>query len=268
MLPAVTLDKAGLLTSRLAFGASRLHYLRSNDRQRLLAVSVELGFVHFDVAPLYGDGLAEIELGRFVARRQDRFIIATKYGIPADPVMQRWGSAAPVFRSIRAVARRTGLWRQGLPLLTARGLRESAESSLRRLNTDCIDILLLHEPSLGRIESSGGILEEFNNLKHRGLIRAFGVGGAWSGIRPLLEAEPGLGQIVQTGESEWSKDLPPDITYGAITKSSQSYLRAGVRTNQAVERLQAALTRRPNGVVIVSSTKAHHLRVLAEAARE
>jgi aryl-alcohol dehydrogenase-like predicted oxidoreductase len=267
MLPPVRLAKAGLLTSRLAFGTSRLHYLRPNDRQRLLAVAGELGFVHFDVAPVYGDGLAEIELGRFIARGRDRFLIATKYGIPADPVVQRWGSYVPL-RTIRGAARKAGLWSQRLPLLTARGLRESAENSLRRLKADRIDILLLHEPSLERVENPWDILEELNHLKQRGLIRTFGVGGAWSGIRPLLEAEPGLGEVVQTAESEWPEAFPPEITYRAINTSPQSYLRAGMSTDLAMERLRAALARRLNGVIIVSSTRMPHLRALVEMARE
>jgi len=268
MLPGVRLARAGIVTSRLAFGTSRLHYLGRAEQHRLLAAAAELGFVHFDTAPAYGDGLAEAVLGRFVARGRDRFIVSTKYGVPADPIIQRWGSMGPMLRITRAVARKAGFWQPRLPPLTPAGLRESAETSLRRLKTDRIDIFLLHEPNMERLSSPGAILAELSDLKQRGLIRAFGVAGSWSCIEPLLKAEPGLGEVVQTAESEWPDGLPPEITYSAISRTSQSYFAAGSTTDLATRRLRAALLKRPNGVVIVSSTKTHHLRALAEVARE
>jgi hypothetical protein len=112
------------------------------------------------------------------------------------------------------------------------------------------------------------ILEQFAKLKKRGLVRAFGLAGAWSGIGPLLTAAPELAQIVQTAENEWPETFPPDITYGAITGRYQNYFAAGVGTEVAVKRLRSALIRRPDGVVIVSTTKTTNLRVLAEAAIE
>jgi D-threo-aldose 1-dehydrogenase len=268
VLPVVRLAKAGLVTSRLAFGTSRLHYLWPGERQRLLAAAADLGFVHFDTAPAYGDGLAEVELGHLLARRRDRFIIATKYGILPDPIIERWSRTGPILRVARAVARRAGFWGYRLPTLTAAGLRDSIESSLRRLKTDWIDLLLLHEPSLGRLSSPGEILNQLKDLKNRGFIRAFGLAGAWSGIEPLIVAEPELGQVVQTAESEWPDATPPEITYGVITGASQSYLRNSLGADVAVKRLRGALSRRPNGVIIVSSTKIPHLQLLAEVTRE
>jgi hypothetical protein len=72
--------------------------------------------------------------------------------------------------------------------------------------------------------------------------------------------------VVQTAETEWPETFPPDITYGAITGASQNYLAAGISTVIALERLRSALLRRPNGVVIVSTTKLENLRALAGAA--
>src|SRR5262249_49118829 len=142
---------------------------------------------------------------------RDRFVIATKYGIPPDPIMERWGSLVPPLRMARACARRMGFWQYRMPPFTAAGLRESVECSLRRLKIHRIDILLLHEPHLGRLAHAGEILEQLGNLMQSGLIRTFGLAGAWSGVAGLLTAAPELGQIVQTPESEWPEAFPPDI---------------------------------------------------------
>src|SRR5687767_12323446 len=106
MIGRVELPRAGITTSRLAFGTSRLHYIGQRERQRLLAAAAALGIVQFDTAPAYGHGLAEAELGRFLGRERDRFVIATKYGIPADPFMERWPSLGPPLRIAAALARR------------------------------------------------------------------------------------------------------------------------------------------------------------------
>src|SRR5262245_16656479 len=266
MLGSIRLVKAGITTSRLAFGTSRLHYVSQRERQNLLAAAAGLGFVHFDTAPAYGDGLAEAELGRFMARDRDRFVIATKYGIPADPVLEAWSALQPSLRIARALARRIGAWQSRMPPLTASGLRESAERSLRRLKTDRIDILFLHEPQLQRLSHPAEIIEEFSNLRQRGVIRAFGVAGAWSGIEPVLMAAPELALVVQTAESDWPATSPPDITYGAIASGAQNYLAARIDTETAWNRLRSALKRRPNGVIVVSTTKMNSLRTLVKAA--
>jgi aryl-alcohol dehydrogenase-like predicted oxidoreductase len=265
MIARVQLAKAGITTSRLAFGTSRLHYVSPRERQRLLAAAGDLGILHFDTAPAYGDGLAEAELGRFLSCGRDRFVIATKYGIPADFMMERFPPVAPPLRILRAFARRFGLWQYRLPTLTAAGLRESVERSLHRLKTDWIDILFLHEPSLERLSQTNDILEQFNKLKKLGLIRAFGLAGAWHGIDALMTAAPGLAQVVQTGEVDWPETCPPDVTYGAVSGAAQSYFGSGIGAAIASERLRSALTRRPNGVVIVSTTRIGHLSDLAQA---
>jgi aryl-alcohol dehydrogenase-like predicted oxidoreductase len=155
MIPTVRLARSGLETSRLAFGTSRLHYVDGSDRQRLLSAAADLGLTHLDTAPAYGDGLAEREVGAFIQGRRSRVTIATKYGIPPDPVLAALPSLALPLRAARAVARRVGLWRMQRPMLTPAGLRASAEASLRRLRTDTIDILMLHEPASDRVVSAG-----------------------------------------------------------------------------------------------------------------
>jgi aryl-alcohol dehydrogenase-like predicted oxidoreductase len=265
MIPTVRLAKSGITTSRLAFGTSRLHYLGKRDRQRLLAAAADLGFTHFDTAPAYGDGICEVELGKFIRGQRERFVIVTKYGIPPDPLAEAWPSLSLPLRVARAISIRLHCRSTPLPPLTPAGLRASLERSLRRLGTDRIDILFLHEPRGDRISSPATIVDELHKLQRGGMVRAFGLAGGWSGISNLLCTAPALGMVLQTAESEWLPEAVPDITYGAIAAGPQRYFSPPIRVSEAVQRLRVALERRHRGVVLVSTTKLEHLRYLADA---
>jgi aryl-alcohol dehydrogenase-like predicted oxidoreductase len=264
MIPQVELG-CGLRTSRLAFGTSRLHYLGSRERQRILAAAADLGLLHFDTAPSYGDGLAEYELGKFLRGRRSRIVAATKYGIPPNPVSAALPSLAVPVLALRAIARRIGLDNANWPPITASGLRYSVEHSLRRLGTDHIDILFLHEPAAARVPQPDAILDELLKLRQRGLIRHFGLAGALDGVAEIIKARPEVGEVLQTKESEWASHSPPDITYGVISNAPQSFGGAQVDAQKALDALRAALQRRPRGVVVVSTRKEDHLRELVTA---
>ncbi len=264
MLRRVTFTRSGLQTSRLGFGTSRLHYLDSRSRARLLETAVSLGITHIDTAPAYGDTAAELEIGKVLRSCRDRLVIVSKYGIPPNALIAAMPSLATPIRGARALSRRFGLTQAARPQMTAEGLRRSVEQSLRRLRTDWLDILLLHEPSRSSLTSVEAIYRELLSLRGKGYIRFFGLAGAWKGITGLGEDAAKIGQIVQTGENEWTGDPPPDITYGAISAGPQSYFGDTVTPMAAKQRLRAALKRRPYGAVIVSTKHAEHLQSLAE----
>lgn len=268
MSERVCLARSGIRTSRLAFGTSRLHHIGRRERQHLLGVAADSGILHFDTAPAYGDGLAEAELGRYLRGGRDRFVVATKYGIPPDPMIEAQPWLGLPLRGLRFFARSIGLQRDsgGLPPLTASGLRESVAASLRRLATEYIDILLLHEPTVGRIARPDELLEEAVRLKQSGVVRAFGVAGAWRNIGALLAAQPALAEVVQTDEGGWPADCPPDIAYGAIAGGAQTFRGPAIDAATAVQRVREALLRRPGGVVLLSTTKPDHLRMIVQAA--
>jgi hypothetical protein len=138
------------------------------------------------------------------------------------------------------------------------------ENSLRRLGTDRIDILFLHEPHGDRIPSLDAIVEELHNLQQGGVVRAFGLAGGWGGVGNVLSTAPALGMVVQTAESEWPPKAAPDITYGAIAAGPQRYFSPAIKVSEAVQRLRIALERRHRGVVLVSTTKVEHLHRLAD----
>jgi D-threo-aldose 1-dehydrogenase len=266
MIAKVTLPTTGLSISRLAFGTSRLHHMRAGGRQRILAAAADAGFSHFDTAPAYGDGLAETELGRFVRGRRDRLTIATKYGIPPNRVIAAFPPLALPVRAARAVARRAFRLPTTLPPLTPQGLRLSVEASLRRLGTDHVDMLLLHEPHPGRIPHPDELLVELQRLVTGGAVRHLGLAGEWKGVAASAARLPGLAQILQAPESQWSGERAPDLTFGALSGGAQSYFAGKVDGGAAAGRLREALRRRPNGAVVVSTTQPGNLGLLADAA--
>ncbi len=103
---------------RLGFGCAQLLRLpRRRDRRRLLDAAFDAGLRHFDVARMYGLGMAEGEVGRFARDRRAEISIATKFGIdPPRRTMARLQAPAraalarmPALRS--AVKRRDSSFR-------------------------------------------------------------------------------------------------------------------------------------------------------------
>jgi hypothetical protein len=178
MIGKVKLSRSGLVTSRLGFGTSRLHYIRREERRWLIDAAIDLGFFHFDTAPSYGDTLAECEIGAALGGRRDHVVIATKYGI------------ATTYGHIN-------------------------------------NFLMCPEE----------IMEALEDLRAKGQVRYFGLSGGWTSIGGIEEREPRLGSILQTSEREWIAHRPPEITYGAIAASSQSFLSDTVPQNAAIDRL-------------------------------
>ena len=65
----IAIPNTRLQTSRIGFGTASLHHLyRSRARSALLTAALDSGISHFDTAPMYGEGMAERELGRFLGK--------------------------------------------------------------------------------------------------------------------------------------------------------------------------------------------------------
>ncbi len=118
----------------------------------LLLRALELGVTHFDSAALYGFGANEELVGRVLASRRSQFTLASKCGI--DRVKTDSG------------------WRRVIDGSPA-GIKQACEASLRRLNTDVIDLYYLHRLDKAvPVEDSVGALGE---LVREGKIRAVGL---------------------------------------------------------------------------------------------
>jgi aryl-alcohol dehydrogenase-like predicted oxidoreductase len=151
------LGQTGLRVSEIGFGAwgiggrtsGHTSYGDTDDRVSLAALERALacGITFYDTSSAYGDGHSEVLIGRAFARRRQHVVIATKAGYSS------W-NRAPDFSPSAVIA--------------------SAEASLRRLQSDYIDLLQLHNPPVPAL-ASPELRQAFDRLKTAGKIRAWGV---------------------------------------------------------------------------------------------
>ncbi|AUX31525.1 MULTISPECIES: aldo/keto reductase [Sorangium] len=142
------------------------------EATRLVDVSLEAGMNMFDSADIYSNGLAEEILGQAIKGRRDRVIISTKSTF-------RFGSGPNDVGSSR------------------HHLLRSIEGSLRRLQTDYIDLFQLHGfDALTPVEETLGALDD---LVRAGKIRYLGCSNfsGWHLMKSLAVSEKyGLSRYV------------------------------------------------------------------------
>lgn len=178
---------ASLLPGRLGFGTAPLGNMYRAVPDGEAAATVEAawdnGIRYFDTAPLYGAGLAEIRLGEALAARpRDEYVLSTKVG--------RVVLGETEERSARDLGENGGLFAHGLPNkivndYSADATHRSMEDSLRRLRTDRLDIVWVHDVAqdfwgdewLAAYESARtGAFRVLQKLRDEGVIKAWGLG--------------------------------------------------------------------------------------------
>jgi aryl-alcohol dehydrogenase-like predicted oxidoreductase len=254
-LQKVVLPKSGLLISRVGLGLSRAHYRPDRETESLIKAALEMGVTHFDTARGYSDGHAERILGNALQGQRTRVTIATKFGInPARLIEQSARLRKPLIGA-RAMLRRLGVKMEPVRDYTAGNLRNSVEDSLRALKTDYCDILFLHEPLAAYMDlllRDDSLFETVARLKAAGKVKYFGVsthGDACAAAIGSARAE--AIDVVQMPEADWHQNgLVPDLTY-SLFRGQSGYPRT---------LLQQALARRPQGAVVISTTRIDHLR--------
>jgi aryl-alcohol dehydrogenase-like predicted oxidoreductase len=162
----------------LIYGTAGLHRLATHQqRQRALAAVYDAGIRAFDVAPAYGNGIDEVEVGIALHEKRATIEINTKYGIP---VAMYGGFARYAFALWRLADRLTGQSARAYRHrdYSSRELARSLDESLRRLRTDHVDCLFVHEPitPLSPAELAD-IVDAGRRMKSAGKIRALGIAG-------------------------------------------------------------------------------------------
>lgn len=115
----------------------------------LLEYAYSKGIRCFDTAPIYGNGQAEEFLWEFLQWKREKLRIISKFWFSLDH----------------------NLW--PYPDFSKEGIKQQLEDSLSRLQTDYIDIYLLHIPEISL--NIPDILETLNELKAEGKIKSYGV---------------------------------------------------------------------------------------------
>ncbi|MVT11126.1 aldo/keto reductase [Chitinophaga tropicalis] len=152
------LGKSTLKVSEISFGCMSLG-TDSTANAQLIHRALELGINFFDTADLYQQGENEKQLGNALKGKRAEALIATKAG-------NQWNS--------------DGSWNWNP---RPEYLRKALEDSLRRLQTDYIDLYQLHGGTLE--DPIDDIIALFEELKQQGKIRYYGI----SSIRPNVIRE-------------------------------------------------------------------------------
>jgi aryl-alcohol dehydrogenase-like predicted oxidoreductase len=148
--------------------------------------ALELGVTLLDTADMYGPHTNEELVGRAIADRRDRVVLATKFGLVRDP-------ANPKARGVN-----------GRPDY----VRSAAEGSLRRLGVDHIDLYYQHrvDPDVP-IEETVGAMKE---LVEAGKVRFLGLSEAGPHTLRRAHAVHPIAAL-QTEYSLWSRDPEDEI---------------------------------------------------------
>jgi aryl-alcohol dehydrogenase-like predicted oxidoreductase len=152
------LGATGLEVSEIGFGAwgiggtnnGAIGYgpVDQDESIAALRLAYESGVTLFDTSDFYGYGLSEQLIGQALGDVRDRIVIVTKVGtIDADENKD----------------------------FSPGHIRRSIESSLKRLQTDYVDLYLLHSPTASELEECDGAVATLKELRDEGKIKSFGI---------------------------------------------------------------------------------------------
>jgi aryl-alcohol dehydrogenase-like predicted oxidoreductase len=143
------LGNSGLVVSEVGLGCNNFGMRIDLEESRaVIDKAIELGITLFDTADVYGKrGGSENILGQVLGSRRKDIVLATKFGMIMDGAETKKGASR-------------------------RYILSAVESSLRRLNTDWIDLYQLHTPDPRTpLEET---LRTLDDLVRQGKVRYFG----------------------------------------------------------------------------------------------
>ncbi|MGA9286104.1 MAG: aldo/keto reductase [Solirubrobacteraceae bacterium] len=279
-----------ITSTRIGLGCGGLMREPANrKRQRLLDEAFDQGIRHFDVARMYGLGAAEGELGRFARGRRDQVVIATKFGIEPPPTSgrlarlqgpARWLLAR--YPALRSYVKKRADASHEPRNYDAATARTSLQTSLRELQTDYVDLLLVHDPAPTDRVDLPSICAYLEEAREAGHLRAWGVAGEQEPCIHIKQSLPATA-ILQTREDILSRishapnDLEPLITFGVLSNALRQitdHLKESARRRSQWSKalgidcspqtvasllLRDALDSNPRGVVLYSTIRPDRL---------
>ncbi|MFZ4895875.1 aldo/keto reductase [Plantibacter sp. Mn2098] len=206
-----TLGRSGLVVSTVGLGCNNFGRSGTVSEELdgtvpVVDAAIDAGITLFDTADIYGKeyGLSETLLGRALGKRRDQIVLATKFGHADFPSpISNWGAKA-----------------------SRRYLRQSVEGSLRRLQTEWIDLYQLHTPDPNTpIEET---LATLDDLVAEGKIRYYGHSNfaAWQLVDADWAAKAQQRTAFISAQNEYSLLVrqPEDELFPAIRRTGLGFL--------------------------------------------
>lgn len=168
LTPKVKIPVLGLGTWRMG-GGLRADYSQDKDHIEALKYAISLGITHIDTAEIYGAGHAEELVGEAIKGMDRKKLFITTKISPQN-------------------------------IFTQGQIRRHAEASLKRLQTDYIDLYLIHWPN--PLVQMKNVMATFDNLVLEGLVRFIGVSNF--SVRQLQSTQNYSENKIITNQVEYS----------------------------------------------------------------
>lgn len=254
-LPTATLGNTGLRVTRLGYGAAHRKPMNDDRIEAILNGVLDSGINFIDTAISYGN--SEELIGRHLSHRRSEFYLATKG--------HTW---------------------------TKVGLLRSIDDSLRRLKTDYVDVMQLHNPTVEQCED-GGLVDALQEMQRHGKVRWIGVSTNLPELQTYLKwcvfdvfqlpysaldrshenwitraADAGIGIVVRGGVSlgEPGAGTGSPERWARFERAGLDELRQEGESRTAFV-LRYTLTHPETHTVIVGTTSPEHLSENVQAAR-
>lgn len=144
----INIGQSGLMASQISLGIMRMNALSNEEAKTVIETAIHEGIDYFDHADIYGKGESEHIFGQAfkeLSISRDKVLLQTKTGIVPGVMFD----------------------------FSKKHIIESVEASLKRLQTDYVDTLLLHRPDT--LVEPEEVAAAFDELEKSGKVRYFGV---------------------------------------------------------------------------------------------
>jgi aryl-alcohol dehydrogenase-like predicted oxidoreductase len=187
-LPLRKLGRQGLEVSAIGLGCMGMSqsYGPADEAESIATLhrSIELGCTFLDTAEVYGPFTNEDLLGRALAGKRDKIVIATKFGFRLQDGKMLGTTSRP------------------------QDIRQAVEGSLKRLRTDYIDLLYQHR--VDRTVPMEDVAGAVGELVKQGKVKYFGLSEAGvANIRRAHAVHPV--SALQSEYSLWERNLERDV---------------------------------------------------------
>lgn len=179
----------GLAVTTLGYGAMALREVDPPQADRLLNTLLDEGVNFIDTAPDYG--ASEDLIGTSIAHRRDEYILATKCGC-----------------NVPYTSGDRHIW-------TGAQVRHNIEHSLKRLQTDVIDVWQVHSAYPDELAQTD-VLETMLAIKAEGKVRHIAVS--------MAGASEGYGYVQLKGYLDWDAWEAIQIWYSAFIRHSEDLI--------------------------------------------
>lgn len=210
----ITLKNSDLRVSRVCMGCCPMGghgwgIVQEQELVNAVHAALDRGINFFDTADTYGLGQSEKTLGRALGSRRNKAIIATKFGIRVENHSTFYDNS---------------------PHWT----RKACEDSLRRLDTDYIDLYQIHYRD-GKTDLHT-VIDVLEDLRSQGKIRYYGISNLTRKDLPELEEFAGRFATLQNQYSLACRDFEDDIMELAqrmdLTPTTWGSLGQGILTGK------------------------------------